>query len=663
MTASARFSTELRTALLTFAALSILLAGCQEAAPPSPGSSEHAATPKEPESPYVRIVRTDHGYLFQQGTNRIYYAAVDCVVPADWWPTDRPELAAKKAQGSYDGMGSFGSNTQAWAVATVQRLKSWGFNSLGAWCADEIYNEPVYHARCIWLSPPVKNEDRLIDVFTTNYAAAVEEVAARDITPHKDDLWLTGYFINNELPWYGEFGWPSDQNRSLFDRYFALPKEAPGRQELIRFLHEQYPEFIALQADWETDAKSWDELESQSQLHPKNIAAKRMKYTWAGRVADRYFSVCVASIKAHDPNHLILGCRFATKPPRAVAEALAKYTDVVSINMYSKSGDIDFGYLRDLYALTKKPIMITEFSWRAMQNRSGNANSAGADVTVDTQQQRGDRYRSFVSKVAAEPYMVGTHWFQYCDQPTAGRWFDGENSDYGIVDIHDQPYEELVTAMKETHANLPEIFANRSNVLPVTFSEQAWGELLPVRVTSGHREAPVDFSPATTKLSTAAFEIPADTGAGNKGSWERNGDAWVLNYESGGGWGMEGLLPLDQLDLAGTIELEVEIEAPAGLQLQIFLHETGDGPPGRQVYEGSNGADGESYDLGNVTGTGSRQTVRLRLADADRRTSWGNQGGNMTIDTQGLRAIAFAIHPGQGQGQLRVYHVRFIGES
>jgi len=35
----------------------------------------------------------------------------------------------------------------------------------------------------------------------------------------------------------------------------------------------------------------------------------------------------------------------------------------------------------------------------------------------------------------------------------------------------------------------------------------------------------------------------------------------------------------------------------------------------------------------------------------------------MTIDTQGLRAIAFAIHPGQGQGQVRFYRVRFIGES
>jgi agarase len=644
-----------------------LLAGCQEAPPATAPSNEQtpaaAARPKEPESPFVRVVQTDHGWFFKQGTNLFYSAAVDCVVPADWWPPDKPELAAKKALGSYDGMAQFGSDTQAWAVATVKRVEGWGFNSLGAWCADEIYTQGIYHTRCIWLSPPVPNEDRLIDVFTTNYVAAIDVVAARDITPHKDDLWLIGYFINNELPWYGEFGWPSDPSKSLLDRYSQLPADAPGRQELMKFLHENYTGFTALQADWETGAKSWADLEAGGALHARNMAAKRLRYAWAGRVADRYMAVCVDRVKAHDPNHLILGCRFAAKPPRAVVEAVGKYSDVISINLYSKSGEVDTGYLRDVYALTKKPVMITEFSWRAAQNRSGDANTAGADVTVDTQQERGDHYRSFVAALAAEPYLVGTHWFQYFDQPTAGRWFDGENSDYGILDIHDQPYEELVDAMKQTHAELPDIFQRRNDDLPAAFDAQAWAELLPVRVAPGHLENPVDFSPATSKLSVAAFEIQADAASGNSGSWSRDGDAWVLDYVSAGGWGMEGQFPLQDLDLAGTVEVEIEVQARAGLQLQVLLHETGDGPPGRQVYEGVNGADGESYELPRFTADGTRQVLRFRLADAERRVYWGNQGGNMTVDTQGLRAICLAIAPGQGQGQLRVYRIRFIGES
>ena len=40
---------------------------------------------------------------------------------------------------------------------------------------------------------------------------------------------------------------------------------------------------------------------------------------------------------------------------------------------------------------------------------------------------------------------------------------------------------------------------------------------------------------------------------------------------------------------------------------------------------------------------------------------WGNQGGNMILDTQGLRAMSFLIRNGQGKGQLRIYRVGFFG--
>ena len=39
--------------------------------------------------------------------------------------------------------------------------------------------------------------------------------------------------------------------------------------------------------------------------------------------------------------------------------------------------------------------------------------------------------------------MIGTHWFQWLDQPATGR-NDGENYNIGFVDVTDQPYAELV---------------------------------------------------------------------------------------------------------------------------------------------------------------------------------------------------------------------------
>ncbi|MGH7968406.1 MAG: hypothetical protein ACREIC_06715, partial [Limisphaerales bacterium] len=37
------------------------------------------------------------------------------------------------------------------------------------------------------------------------------------------------------------------------------------------------------------------------------------------------------------------------------------------------------------------------------------------------------------------PYVVGADWFQYYDEPPFGR-YDGEDYNFGLVDIHNQPY-------------------------------------------------------------------------------------------------------------------------------------------------------------------------------------------------------------------------------
>jgi len=48
----------------------------------------------------------------------------------------------------------------------------------------------------------------------------------------------------------------------------------------------------------------------------------------------------------------------------------------------------------------------------------------------------------FVLKIVELPYVVGYHWFQYSDQPAEGR-FDGENSNFGLVNIRDEPWDLL----------------------------------------------------------------------------------------------------------------------------------------------------------------------------------------------------------------------------
>ncbi len=74
-------------------------------------------------------------------------------------------------------------------------------------------------------------------------------------------------------------------------------------------------------------------------------------------------------------------------------------------------------------------------------------------MQTKNQQERGVAYRYYVENAAAHPAIIGVHWFEWLDEPNTGR-FDGENYNIGMVDVADQPYAELVDAMKTTHARL-----------------------------------------------------------------------------------------------------------------------------------------------------------------------------------------------------------------
>src|SRR6185503_10029251 len=78
-------------------------------------------------------------------------------------------------------------------------------------------------------------------------------------------------------------------------------------------------------------------------------------------------------------------------------------------------------------------------------NRSGNKNDKSTFPTVSTQKERAAGFRNTLHALLKIPYVVGADWFQYYDEATHGR-FDGENFNFGLVDIHNRPYEPLTSA-------------------------------------------------------------------------------------------------------------------------------------------------------------------------------------------------------------------------
>jgi hypothetical protein len=165
------------------------------------------------------------------------------------------------------------------------------------------------------------------------------------------------------------------------------------------------------------------------------------------------------------PGVLVLGSRFAGDAPDSVIRAAGKYCDVISVSDFRFVPKADENTLARFWLLGGRPLMHVDFSFRARANASGNLNTYGVGPVFDTQADRAAAYAALVSDTATVPYVIGSHWFGFADQSPQGR-FDGEDGNYGIVDIRNQPYPEMVAAMKATNARVPALHASTKRVMP-----------------------------------------------------------------------------------------------------------------------------------------------------------------------------------------------------
>jgi hypothetical protein len=192
---------------------------------------------------------------------------------------------------------------------------------------------------------------------------------------------------------------------------------------------------------------SFEELDRGGMLYlrpgSKGIFAYRR---FLGLMAERYYSLASEIIHTYDPRGLILGDRYQSFYYPEVARASAS-VDAASSNLNAAWNDGTFPrfYLDTLHALSGRSIIVSEFYMSAQQNRSGNSNDASTFPVVITQKERAAGFRNTLQALARTPSVVGADWFQYYDEPTRGRG-DGENYNFGLVDIHDQPYESVTAA-------------------------------------------------------------------------------------------------------------------------------------------------------------------------------------------------------------------------
>ncbi|MBP5285828.1 MAG: hypothetical protein ILO34_06950 [Kiritimatiellae bacterium] len=339
-----------------------------------------------------------------------------------------------------------------WRKETIARLKRWGFNMLGAGSDEDLKHRGLAHTAFLsmgdswsidrpeefWICP---NEHRpcsaFPNVFHPEWPKHCEEVAAELCRTERDDPMLFGYFIDNELAWWGRGEEWGTSKTGLYEEALKRPEGHYARTAAEKIRGEAGEE------------KAGEEF--------------------LKRAAELYFSTTTAAIRKVDPNHLVLGARFAglggANP--VVWEIAGKYTDLVTFNIYPWA-DLDRNIVvndawnrrepvRDVferfYRLVKKPFLITEWSFPALD--SGLPCTYGAGQRFSTQAERTAATELFAKTMLATPFVVGYDYFMWVDEPALGiSSAFPENSNYGLTNEEGEAYPEITEMFERLHRDV-----------------------------------------------------------------------------------------------------------------------------------------------------------------------------------------------------------------
>jgi hypothetical protein len=259
----------------------------------------------------------------------------------------------------------------------------------------------------------------------------------------KDDPWCLGYFVQNELDWGS-----TDSDASHYGLALAAlaqtAAQSPAKQEFLRELQAKYADVSGLNTAWGTHYATWNALGPPAGT--LTAAAKTDMSAFLSSLARRYFQTVRDQLRAGDPHHLYLGDRFGLYGPEVVAAA-AEFCDVLSFNVYRpRLEPADWAFLNTL----KVPALVSEFSFGATDRGMFDPGI----IFAPDQATRAQMYQEYARSALALPAVVGCHWFEYADEPLTGRYFDGENSNFGFLSVTDTPFPEMVQAARAANQEI-----------------------------------------------------------------------------------------------------------------------------------------------------------------------------------------------------------------
>jgi hypothetical protein len=348
----------------------------------------------------------------------------------------------------------------AWTGQVVRRARAWGLNSAGAFSVHTESMQRLHFPRVSAVQvgarvPGLKLLPKsvgfeVLDPFASDNEQALESAFAKLLPPAAEDPLLIGYYLGNE------------QHYELLPKRLPLLKasEAAAKAKLVELLQAQYGAIARFNAAWQPTRAfaSFSEL-AEAALEVRTEAAAADMRNFHRLFFDAFYGMVARVFRKYDAHHLLIGSRLAgsSAVDRDLIEVSGRHLDVLSINYYSYQ--IEHEFLSSLHeASGGRPIILSEWYFGAGEQGLSGGKEVG------NQRDRALAYRNYVEQAAALPFVVGTEWFGFNDQPVTGRYyggFEGEAHNTGLVNVADRPYPELTQAMRQTGARIYDVLLHK----------------------------------------------------------------------------------------------------------------------------------------------------------------------------------------------------------
>ncbi len=274
----------------------------------------------------------------------------------------------------------------------LRRIQSLGFNGLGSWTTREFFDQGLYFTEIIesfyegpYLQDGLYRYGVVPDVFDPEWERRIDRKCRSLCAPLAESKLLVGYFLDNERdflvtrrpagvtgPVY-RVGAEVEQRRvvveaepiqnpeklGLLQLALSLPTSRPASQEAWRFVLERHGHLAGLGAAWGIPVASRLAFNEMTVNGERLISDAYLEdeRAFIHVFVRRYFEICVAAIRRYDPNHMIIGVRWAGLPDRAILEEEIRACDIISMNRY-RAHIAEF--FDQVYRYVGKPILIGE---------------------------------------------------------------------------------------------------------------------------------------------------------------------------------------------------------------------------------------------------------------------------------------------------------------